>query len=236
MHRTIDVAIVTVSRKEKYIYELLRRLRVGAPVRLVVGSADVEYLAPFKGYPQLKVISAPRSEWKRVKGSSTHHKATWNYWRALTVGVSTAGREGLLLLEDDVVPSDNLEPQLHKIIDWLEVLYGINYALSLYYPHQFTPADASGLYVEYPTHRFFGTQAIYYPERLRQGFAEFLRVNGVELNRTAYDLLLREYLVQNRVPLFGSFPCLVQHIGRIGTGLGAFHEARIVAEDLAVRT
>ena len=66
---------------------------------------------------------------------------------------------------------------------------------------------------------------MYYPEAIRRHFTEFIRSNGVDCYRVPYDLLLKEYLATEHIPLFATIPSLVEHIGTVSTGLGVFHKA-----------
>jgi hypothetical protein len=74
-------------------------------------------------------------------------------------------------------------------------------------------------YNAYPARAFGGTQAMCYPEPIRASFAEYLKSEGVEAFRTAYDYMLREYLMLTGIQCFATAPCLFQHIGTISTGL-----------------
>ena len=53
-----------------------------------------------------------------------------------------------------------------------------------------------------PPKWFFGTQAIYYPERVREGFSEYLKRDGVDTLRRPYDFLVREYAQEENIPMF----------------------------------
>jgi hypothetical protein len=65
---------------------------------------------------------------------------------------------------------------------------------------------------------------MYYPEEVRAGFAEYLKRHGVDSMRLPYDLLLRNYLWKESIRLLAAIPCLFQHVGEVGTGLGNFHK------------
>ena len=87
-------------------------------------------------------------------------------------------------------------------------------------------ADDGTPYVSYPPERFFGSQAIYYPEPMREAYAKNLKENGVDSFGMPYDFLISEYSRKQDIAIFAAIPCLFEHIGEVSTGLaGFFHQA-----------
>jgi len=220
----IDLAIVTTARPKDYIHQLLSCLRSGLPLRIVVGGPDVAYLERHRLGPCVDIVAPPEEEWTRFIGCPVHHRATWNYWRGLALGPSSKECKGLLIFEDDVIVATGWEARLHNTVRELEATSQGGFVLALYAASALTPVPGH-FYAPYPARRFFGTQAMYYPEAIRRGFAEYLRANGVDRHVHPYDLLLRTYLQSHGVSLFATVPCLAQHVGEISTGLGGFHKA-----------
>jgi hypothetical protein len=107
--------------------------------------------------------------------------------------------------------------------------------LTIYDPWNCTPTE-SYLYAEYPRNDFTGTQGVYYPAQVRQEFAKYLKVKGVIGNKNHYDFLLRDFLVQEGIPLFTTVPSLIQHMGRKTTGLGVWHQAPGFIEDVTMES
>jgi GR25 family glycosyltransferase involved in LPS biosynthesis len=135
------------------------------------------------------------------------------------LGPSSKERKGLLIFEDDVIVARGWETRLHDTVRELEVTNQGGFVLALYTAYPFTPAQGH-FYAPYPAKRFFGTQAMYYPEAIRRGFSEYLRANGVDRHVLPYDLLLRAYVQSHGISLYATVPSLAQHVGEISTGLG----------------
>jgi GR25 family glycosyltransferase involved in LPS biosynthesis len=164
-------------------------------------------------------------EWQQFETRRVHQRACWNYWRSLTFGAKTTGREGLVVFEDDVILAQGWERRLRAVIAEVELVHQERYVLALYVAAcvGLSKSKNGSHFVEYPVDYFFGTQGMYYPESVRPGFAEFLKAHGVDTFREPYDLLLKDYLKRASIPMFVTIPCLVQHIGRVSTGLAGFH-------------
>jgi hypothetical protein len=191
-----------------------------------VGAADVTYLQPFRGRSHIEIIEVPKREWEVFKDRRVHHRATWNYWRCLVLGPTERRARGLTVFEDDVILANGWLEHLRSAVTNLEAKHDETFVLALYSPHRVNPgADFNEFTVPYPESIFFGTQAMYFPNEVRKGFARFLKVHGVQRDRRPYDLLLRDYLRLSATPLALTYPCLAQHVGRRSTGLGRFHQS-----------
>lgn len=226
----IEIVVTTVSRGHDYIHELLRLLHTGLRVRLVVGSPDCDYLERYRSDPQVSILEPRLSQWRVFQDAVVHHKACWNYWRTLREGHVNPDTKGCLVLEDDVVPAERWEEQFVQNVRVLESRHDWRFVLALYAPYAFDSAEGVR-FVEYPVEDFYGTQAIYYPEKVRHGFSAFLEAQLKEYN-IPYDLLLKKYLQLHSLLLFATIPSLFEHIGRHSTGLGHFHSAGIFREKL----
>lgn len=232
--RTIDFAIMTVARSPVYIHELIASLRSDLPVRLIAGSPDYEYLERYRDNPAREIIEVSAKGWEHFQNRRVSHRANWNYWRCLTLGPRTSSCEGLLIFEDDVIPARGWEPRFYDIVDQIESDCTGPFVLSLYSPVRLPrPPNSQTYYARYPTANFYGTQAIYFPEEVRSDFARFLKCNGVDIYQQQYDIVLRAYLLNQGIPLFGANPCLVQHVGEVTTGLAEFfHKANRFQSEL----
>jgi hypothetical protein len=224
--KIIDYRVLTVARPVPYIGRLLARLHPDLPVTFLVGSPAGEYLGEWRSNPSFEFLFPEDNEWLSLKEHSVHHRASWNYWRALTLGRSALCRKGVVVFEDDILPVINWEAQLYGAMAEIEAFYDGPFLLALYagqpqlealrLPYRIAP---------YPSEVFYGTQALYYPEAVREGFSQYLKNNGVDAFRIPYDHLLREYLILTATPAFLMVPCPVQHIGEISTGLGVYHKS-----------
>jgi hypothetical protein len=223
----VDYAITTVSRKGNYIHELLASLPSDLEVRLVVGSSDSDYLARYRGNPLIHVLEPSPEEWRRVCDRDIWARATWNHWRSLSSRPTSPDHEGRLIFEDDVVLAKGWQPRLFDTIDKIRTRFGPEYVLALYCPYKLRPEEPIRQYAPYAVEGFYGAQALYYPEALRVKLAEYVAYHGVDLHRLPFDLLIKEYFHNHAIPLLATVPSLAQHIGRITTGLGDFHQAPI---------
>jgi hypothetical protein len=224
----VDFAVITVARPTDYIHQLISSVRADLPVRLIVGSPERAYLNKYESSPFIDIIETTPQEWELFRDCSLHQRAAWNYWRALTFGACSPNPKGLVVFEDDVVPIDDWERRLYGLIDQIEARQSGPYILALYAAAEsgLTAADDGAHYVSFPSERFFGNQAIYYPELVREGFAGYLKEHGVDAYTEPHDFLLGDYSQEERIPIFAAIPCLVEHIGEVSTGLAQFfHKA-----------
>lgn len=234
----INLVISTVWREENYLDATLKSLTSeyptlsDPPVCLVVGSPVTAHLDRYRMQPGMSVVEMGPNTWSFIKNNHVVHRAAWNYYRCLTQPVS--GIRGTLVLEDDIRFARGWRKRLNAALVELEERHTSDFVLSLY-ARQFSVQEAyqSGrLYVEFPFGQFIGTQGIYYPTKIREGFAKYLKAHGVVANSYIYDFLLREYLMQSGIPLFATAPCLIQHIGKISAIQFPWHEAPNFVEDV----
>lgn len=224
--RPIDIAVSTVFRTPSYISRLISSLRTDLRVRLIVGSLEMGHLADYRTSASIQIMPPEKPEWLAFKAAGVHHRAMWNYWRALKLGKSHRRARGLVIFEDDVVLARGWQDYLQAAMARIERHHGQDFVLSLYAAYRFEPDSKYAKYAAiYPATRFFGTQAVYYPDAVRREFAAFLRYYGVKKNTMPYDLLLKKFLIAAGIPLFNTCPSLAQHIGEVSTGLGRFHRA-----------
>jgi hypothetical protein len=127
-----------------------------------------------------------------------------------------------------VIPAAGWEDSLYNIIQQIESQQTTRYALALYEPKMGLAEPQQGKpFALYSSGTFFGCQAMYYPDTVREGFATYLKTHAVDSFRCTYDLLLGEYAEREDFPIFVTIPCLVEHIGEVSTGLAQFfHQAK----------
>ena len=221
---TVDFAVTTISRPGDYIHQLISRLRTDLPLRLLVGAPDCGYLERYRSHRFIEIIETPPQAWEQIRDCAIHQRAAWNYWRSLTLKKSHSTRHGMLIFEDDVLPARGWENRLYEIIRQIESKQEAPYVLTLYAAHTALEEPQPGThFTRYPSDTFFGSQAVFYPEIVREGFAEYVKAHAVEFFRAPYDLLLGEYAVNENIPIFAAVPSLVQHIGEVSTGVAGFH-------------
>ncbi|MCW3100250.1 MAG: hypothetical protein JWL77_5868 [Chthonomonadaceae bacterium] len=219
----IDLAIVTVKREDDYFHATLTSMQPSDRVDVVVGSVDADYLDRYRTAGRLCIHQVDPEEWETRKDLVVQQRASWNYWRGLAL--TTNRDRGIAIFEDDVRFGTAWRHRLEQVVQAAEEVYGDNFVLSLYCPYGFfAEGDNRGkLICEYPIDIFAGTQGMYYPAKLRHRFAEYLKAHGVDSYRIPYDFLLKEFLVQEGIPLLTTSPSLVQHVGHKTTGLGFCH-------------
>jgi hypothetical protein len=231
----INLAVSTVWRKENYLDATLSSLFAEyppsreQPISLVVGSPKTEHLAGYLSLPGMTLVEMGAHAWTWIENTDVRNRATWNYYRCLTQ--CRLGRRGSLIIEDDVKFARGWRQRLDTTLAALEAKYGAAFVLTLYDGYGWYPKE-SCLYADYPLPPFAGTQGVYYPAGVREGYAKYLRRHGVMANRNHYDYLLRDYLFQEKVPLFAAAPSLIQHMGKTTTGVGSWHEAPGFKEDV----
>lgn len=230
----INLVISTVCREENYLEATMKSLAedhpagFDQPVSLVVGSPVTAYLDHHRLRAGVTVIEMGPNAWAWIKNSNVFHRASWNYYRCLTR--CDEGTRGTLIVEDDVQFARGWRVRLDCTLMALEEQYGADFVLAVYAPWTF-PLHGQ-LYAEYPRARFFGTQAVYYTAKTRDGFAKYLKAHGLAANENGYDYLLRDYLLKADLLLLATTPSLVQHIGKKTTGLGAWHFSPNFVEDV----
>jgi hypothetical protein len=230
---TIDYAIMTVARPVDYIRAVLDGLHPTLPLRLVVGSPDVAYLSRIVAARQLQVIVPDELEWNSIKTKPVGQRAAWNYWRCFVLGPQSKERQGLVIFEDDVALTYGWEERLHKVVATLNRRHGERYILALYSANVISKAGNLNCVERFPVDRFFGTQAMYFPERIREVLQPYLKRFGVDAFRAPYDWLVRDFAKAKGIPIFRCVPSLAQHIGLVTTGLGKFHKSNSFVPELA---
>jgi hypothetical protein len=222
--RIVDYAISTVDRPVNYIYDLIPRVKGERRVKLFVGSNNDSYLERYRHSFSIRIEKPDNNEWSRFKEASVFHRATWNYWRSMTKWPDDPQRRGLVILEDDVQPAEEWQEHLTRIISDIENKFKQRYILALYTARTYSDIDNIG-YARYPIHEIGGTQGFYYPEAVRRECAAFLKLYGVEWNEAPYDMLLADFCSRHGYPVFVTIPALIQHVGKVGTGLSTYHFA-----------
>ena len=152
--REIDISISTVPRAPSYLDTTVRTLGAAAPVYLVAGSGETDYLAKYCSKPGYTLIDAPESEWEAFRNRHVWHRASWNYWRCLSC--FHVGSSGLMLLEDDVELALNWRRRLESTLAKVESAFGVDYVLALYSPYQCNRYQKGLLYQKYAARTFFG--------------------------------------------------------------------------------
>jgi hypothetical protein len=133
-----------------------------------------------------------------------------------------------MVLEDDVKPCKNLISHLSEYIQFISTNIGIKgVVVSLYNP--FTHPVRNNNLLQVTVGAFYGTQAMLYSEDIRIGFAEYIRKN---ICKEPYDMLLKSYCIENRIPIYWVSLSLFQHMGIDSTGLGNYYKTGNFIDDI----
>lgn len=220
---------MTVPRPTNYIHNIVSRLPQNQSLTLMVGCMSTRHIESFSGDERINVVLPSETEWSIISKSASgkHHWACWNYWRALKHAAMHQTASYSIILEDDVLPSMHWLRVLDKILGALEQSCGNRFLLSLYRPGMRPPKrQLTRLgYCEYPSRRFYGSQAMCYPSNVIAEASQFLEEHGVDSFKDPYDILLGRCVREAGLRLFNTVPSLVQHIGLTSTGLGVFHQS-----------
>lgn len=232
MIRSLAVGIVTVERPVNYIHRTIESIeKTGLlrdasclPVRLCVGGFESLYLDRYRVRPgQFEVVECDTAMGSTVgqDGMTTARRIACNHYRTLRELVDRSTEEHIVVFEDDIVLSVGWIERLHRTIDSLTQAFADRWALTLY-PTSGIPSLAAyenqRLWTDVPPLAFFGFQGMVYPRGVAAEFADYLLENCVNTFVMEADLLLGRYSIERGVPLLGSAPALVQHVGRVTTG------------------
>jgi hypothetical protein len=224
----MNAAVITVRREPEYVFRSLLSLATSGgypgPVHLFVGSDDDSYLAALAQNPRYVLHTMPSDEYAKIAGTSVTQKFNYNYWRALDY--FAARGQGVCLCEDDVLYVEGFWNRLGAAVHEVGRDFD-EYVLALYATGDFAADETlrrGRHYASYPAHMFFGTQGMYFPPSTVRGQADYLRRRGVDRVEDPADLLIRDLCIERQY-LYVAASSLVQHIGRVSTGLGHFHSS-----------
>ncbi len=223
------LAIISVPRAEvNFVYQSLLSLFTMAEfpgeVHIFVGMEDDGYLRFLDGSPRVIFHRMGADDWRSIAGWGLHRRHTYNYWKCLDHFARLG--EGLCLCEDDVLYDHRFWPKLAETVGEMDDKFR-EYVLALY-----SEADYGGnpdllrgrLVSAYPASHFFGTQGMYFPPTTIGLYADYLRSHGLDREGKPTDLLIGD-LCNELQNVYLARSSLVQHIGRISTGLGFFHSS-----------
>jgi len=156
-------------------------------------------------------------EWSLVESERVHKKFNMNFMRYLT---SSNFGDDLLYIEDDIKFSNKWYTKLKSYIEILDKEYNENYILSLYAPWKF---HHTKLVDQIPSGHYYGTQAVFIKNKYQRSLFDKVLKDGIINYRHMADILIDEYAKENNIPILALTTSLVQHLGKVSTGLGSFH-------------
>jgi len=238
----IQVGTPTIVRgvPEEYIHVTIRHLRTAGffknpenKFNLFVGSSNTGYVDCYKDDPTI-VLHIPSVF--PAKGEPAPRRGNWNYIRCLLPLSDDVTH--IVVLEDDVQVALGWYERLQKCIEVAEASYGMSYALSLYEYHVGNgPLEAyergEYLWADYPAENHACIQGMLFPRDVALRMYKYLKKRGYdEFKGENCDTIMYRLFLDD-IKLLSTAPCLVQHIGEIGTGAGGgFHTTKYFVEDV----
>ena len=233
-----DVIMLTVPRPggNEYVFQTLadyeakcKRLRW--PVYLAVGVPDTAWLQALGGKPWLGWFPLPPALWAKCRAGAPTLRLMYNFYRVLALPLKP-GAPGRLMLEDDIVFAPECCELLSAAI--AEVPPSITkYALALYCTQNMLGKPnrriTTHLY-EYPPGSYYGAQGLYISRALLPELTAYVKRNGVELRNAPNDIQVNHMIKQaqarrQNIRLFAVQPNIVQHVGKVTTGVGRWHQS-----------
>lgn len=220
----ITYSISTVPRNTNYIDKTIAGSYTNKNFSIFVGMKDYRYVDKYRQQHSLYIM--PSSEWEGIEDFSLSRRASYNYWRCLSMGRRTKG--GLIVFEDDIQFALGWEKRFHKALVEAKKLFKDNFIITLYVHTPMIPRgyEFGNTYEIYDIDAFFGTQAVYFTDRTRIAFAEYLKRNAIDRPGLPYDMELRMFCHSTGAKIIATTPSLIQHVGLETTGLGGFHQAK----------
>lgn len=210
--KEICYSVTTINRKSNYVSKLLETFFPSGPhIHLIVGQEDSSYLSPHKHNP-LVHIHEVSAEFQKYKNLNVFNKQLNSVSRCLKL---EGNFEGRIVFEDDIIFCRDWNQKFLSIISTLRTWHPDNrFGLSLFHWHR--PKIVENQFDAYTPNMFLGTQAMYYSEGMVPDLLEFLDRNDKKLTST-FDLSIREFFINTKLPLYVATPSLVQHIGTHST-------------------
>jgi hypothetical protein len=207
----MKVIIVTCDRTPNYLRDTVIHLQ----------SQRIDYIISHGSLSTNNLIQAGIKELsllenvfdKDFEKYTTRKKATLNYINSLKLASST--KEDCVILEDDVLICNNFKENLDKIKKQIKE---DKYILAIYFPYQTNIRELKP--IDYKIDDFYGLQGMYYTNNITKLFADFL---SKRIGIHPHDFLLKDFCKENNIKLYGTTLSLVQHIGKVSTGLGHHH-------------
>jgi hypothetical protein len=232
------IVIMSVPREPVYIHQTLASLFMSDPlvhktrIHVMVDAPDAAYLENYAHHPNLTVQPLTPTEVEQTEAYWVHRRHAHNYHRCLAM--SCEGHSGLCICEDDLVFRHGFLTKLVATIAQLEVEHPLEkYVLAAYAPYDFGLDRAAGRiqsFCGYPAAGFYGNQCLYYPRTVLDDLAPLFYEQAVRRAVAPSDMVVKEYCRQSAV-LYACTRSLAQHVGRVTTGLGNFHDSPTFAAE-----
>lgn len=228
----MQVALITVRRDPPYIHQTIssyyetgsrvtpigerRTLHEWPRLDIFVGSPDlrdvVEYAEAKRVINEsIVVYELDMPTWVHWAQLQPFRRAAGNFLRALETRIDE--RDDVLLLEDDIV----FKPKWRDALDDARAAHPE--ALITLYTHPSIASHLQGLpdgFYVIPWEVFYGTLALYVPQKIRRALADYVRARYDKLDRRwPFDECVRYFVKEHGVPIIATVPSWVDHVGTV---------------------
>lgn len=188
-------------------------------IHAVADTPDLEWIELFTRHQRICWMARNDEQNRLPINAPVHQRASYNYWRALQCMAS--GSQGIIVCEDDIVFRDGwLRMLLEALNEMCED--GITAPIvSLYSPHDHENDSLrrGRFYSSYFASSFYGTQSMFFSADQLSAISRVVLSESARTFRLPYDLAISGYCTEQQ-NLYTTRHSLVQHIGRVSTGLG----------------
>jgi len=198
----MEINVCTTNRPVNYLASTLESLSP-LSANVFVGHPDATYVPAANNIASTIEVGA---DWDQIKDAPINIRGAWNYRRCLANATAD-----VLVFEDDIILATGWQAFLEKAIADIPEE---KYLLSLYtiYPLEDTGARMQS----FPNYDLGGTQAVYYPASVRQLVADKLQ-SLIDTSGGIWDWAIRDFARANDIPIYVTYPNLVQHVGVVST-------------------
>lgn len=219
-----QIAMSTCERPGEYLSATLRSLaqadasHLGCDLRLVVCGTNSLFIDR-DVLPSGAVIELMGwDQWAVVRKLTPKHRSAMNFLR-LVSGADEG--EDLVALQDDIVFASGWLDKARALAEPLEREHRAGYVLALYSTAKFTRKPCA----PYNCLRFFGNQALYLSAAAHRQLGPYLRGRIERGEWNTDDMMLKDWLIATRIPLYAANPSLVQHVGKKSALELRFHQS-----------
>lgn len=208
------VAVITSNRKNNYVKRVIDTIGENIPIHLFSDGNDSSYLNSFLNDSRISITSTP---YYNNDSTNIIINQFWNFKNCLRNSY-IEGENGILIFEDDVIFARGWANRFENVLGNLEEKCGDRFILSLFTSTTFFSLGnlPKSYYLEFPKDRFYGCQGMYYSKRVREELLNHF--DNYDLTHPLnYDIIIRNYIVENNIPIFVTIPCLIEHIGTMST-------------------
>ncbi len=202
-----NVVVITSKRPENYIYKAIGTIKEQIPIHLFVSGTDTDYLNKISSDKRISITTVEHND----KDNKILNQFQ-TFRRCIQDGYIN-GERGILVFEDDVLFANGWKKRFELIVSDLESKYE-RFVLSLFTNLPLCTPDKlpPSYYLPLNTTSFGGALGMYYTDFARRTIMDYF--DKYDMKKTNhYDIVVRNCLIENNIPMFVAIPCLVEHTG-----------------------